>query len=114
MCETISKEERAINTLIRILPDKSQISDGYHTFEELYKHRNTLYVKLAEFAQKNNIYVWKSKTQSDGQSYGGFFLLGIGTARGNQLTYHLPIEFWDETPFALALDKAPRIRWTYV
>ena len=29
------------------MEDKSQISDGYHTFAELYEHRHALFIALA-------------------------------------------------------------------
>ena len=31
-------------------PERSKISDGYHTFGELYDHRITLYISLCGFA----------------------------------------------------------------
>ena len=53
--------------------------------------------------------VWRSKYHSDGElAFGGdWFVLGINKESGNQITYHLPIERWEETDFAETLDKAP-------
>ena len=96
--------------------DKGEISDGYHTFNELYEHRHRLFIALCkaifldpqyQTGQKANI--WRSKRHSDGElAFGGtWFVLGIGEKSGEQITYHLPIEKWDETDVAMTLEKAP-------
>lgn len=89
------------------------ISDGYHTFDELYDHRITLYIALCEaYIQIGEEWgsegreVWKSKLHSDGSSYDGWFILGIGKEKGSQITYHIPLSRWDETS-ARELEKAP-------
>ncbi len=99
--------------------DRGNISDGYHTFNELYDHRITLYIALcrlwnAHEAQSKWItkegpkfYVWRSKLHSDGTSYEGWFVLGILPENGKQITYHLPIDRWDETNFARTLEQSP-------
>ena len=51
--------------------------------------------------------VWKSKLHSDGSSFEGWFVLGIGEEYQEQLTYHLPIELWEQCFFAKTLVKAP-------
>lgn len=89
--------------------------DGYHTFDELYDHRITLYIALCR--HKHELYaienpgkhkVWRSKKHSDGSEWDGWFILGIGTEKGKQITYHIPVERWDETEhFAETLEKAP-------
>lgn len=66
---------------LKSIVDEVEVSDGYHTFDELYDH------ELA---------------------FGGsWFVLGIGKEKGKQITYHLPLERWDETNFAYTLEKAP-------
>jgi hypothetical protein len=82
-----------------------KISDGYHTFGELYEHRNSLFIALCKTQPKSTI--WRSKLHSDGTGFDGWFLLGIHKNKGKQITYHLPISKWDETHFAKTLDKAP-------
>lgn len=91
----------------------SQVSDGYHTIAELYDHRITLYIALCK-AVNNELRppewgtpVWRSKLHFDGSSYEGWFILGIFTVKGNQISYHLPLDRWDETNFAETLDQAP-------
>lgn len=87
-------------------------SDGYHTFEELYEHRVALFMALCK-AQLNLFYeglgdkAWKSKHHSDGTMFEGWFIMGIGKGAGHQITYHLPIEKWDECEFAEEVVRAP-------
>jgi hypothetical protein len=97
------------HTLIRAEGENLEVSDGYHTFGELYEHRITLFIKLCVLYQKNNYYksVWKSKLHSDGSSFDGWFILGINKEKSKQITYHLPMDKWDITRFADELEKAP-------
>lgn len=85
------------------------ISDGYHTFDELYDHRITLYIALCKQIASTTFgdTVWRSKLHSDGSNYEGWFLLGIDHTKGEQITYHIPLERWEETNFAETLEKAP-------
>mgnify|MGYP001434237692 CR=1 FL=1 len=96
------------------------VSDGYHTFDELYDHRITLFIALARTIHdyinggdpvddddESDLAVWRSKLHSDGTSYEGWFILGIGREKGSQITYHLPDARWDECGFAETLEKAP-------
>ena len=108
-------------TLVIMGDDNMEAQDGYHTFAELYDHRITLwiaYCKLArtfeESANKlsgsNFSSVWRSKRHSDGElcfGTGTQFVLGISYTAGKQITYHIPIERWEETNFAFTEEKAP-------
>jgi hypothetical protein len=82
--------------------DMSKVSDGYHTFEELYAHRHWLFIALCRHRQD----VWKSKRHSDGSMFKGMFIAGIGTKNGKQITYHLPLKLWREVR-GETLDFAP-------
>lgn len=111
-----------INELIsRSKVNKNLISDGYHTFGELYEHRVQLFIKLCEFLSDGTppycegygcifpkeYRPWRSKTHNDGTGYEGWFLMGIGKDVGKQITYHLPISKWEECGFAETLKMAP-------
>lgn len=91
---------------LKSIVNEVSISDGYHTFDELYDHRITLYIALAKVYEKSRD-VWRSQIHSDGTNYDGWFMLGIGKEKGKQITYHIPNKRWDETNFAEDLDKAP-------
>ena len=86
-----------------------QLSDGYHTFDDLYRHRIALYIALAkQLSQKVNRTVWISDTQSDGNKIQGWFLLGINTKKDTQITYHVPMSEWDTCKeFAIVKRVAP-------
>jgi len=102
-----------INEQIKKLDDTNGISDGYHTFGELYEHRFTLFINLCKvmddfaYSQAIESPVWKSKQHLDGTNYDGWFLMGINKEKGEQITYHLPMSKWNETAFADILEKAP-------
>lgn len=81
-----------------------KISDGYHTFDELYEHRIALFLALCRQIPAN---VWRSRLHDDGSYFDGWFLLGINKQKGKQITYHLPNSKWDETNFAETLEKSP-------
>lgn len=99
--------ENAINDLIqRHKVDTNKISDGYHTFGELYEHRCILYLLAAKSVMLRYV-VWRSKYHSDGTDYPGWFILGIGFDWGNQITYHLPMSLWELSSFAVDYPAAP-------
>lgn len=88
------------------LIEMKDISDGYHTFQELYDHRIALFLALCRsFADRRT--VWRAKLHSDGTMFDGCFIVGINEGTGEQITYHLPIEIWDETDFIREYDVAP-------
>lgn len=72
--------------------DTGFISDGYHTFDELYDNRLVLFAALCK-AHKDA--AWKSKQHHDGTMFeGGYFIVGIETEDG-QYTYHYKLDHWD-------------------
>lgn len=84
--------------------DVGSISDGYHTFDELYAHRCTLFAALMKF---NNELSWKSELHFDGSQFEGWFIAGMNLPDG-MVTYHLPMNpFWDKLNFIQTLDNAP-------
>lgn len=91
--------------------EKMEVSDGYHTFDELYDHRITLFIALCEVIMAGGFYknpkVWRSKLHSDGTSFEGWFIMGIHEEKGMQISYHLPMNRWDDVAFAQTRDKAP-------
>lgn len=100
-----------INQLIKDTNvDTNEISDGYHTFGELYDHRNLLYILLSKYL-KRIFYldgtVWRSKYHSDGSEIKGWFILGVGQKKDSQISYHVPADLWDVCQFAIELDRAP-------
>ena len=68
------------------------ISDGYHTFGELYEHRRILFSIICH---NNRELAWKSWKHSDGTMFDDSFIVGIETPEG-QYTYHYNSEFWNK------------------
>jgi hypothetical protein len=90
------------------LANIEDISDGYHTFSELYEHRIALFIAFCFCSKKNcDRLVWRSKKHSDNSSFKEWFIMGIGEEKGKQITYHLPLKKWNDCDFAQTLDKAP-------
>ena len=67
------------------------ISDGYHTFGELYHHRAVLFSVICN---QNKNRAWKSWLHHDGTMFKGMFIVGVTTPQG-QYSYHYNPEYWD-------------------
>lgn len=87
----------ALNELISILEDKHLISDGYHTFKELYDFRK-VYNALVfnQWANQGKYEVHKSKNHSDGKPCfdGNWFIVSAMTPYG-QVSNHYHLKDWD-------------------
>lgn len=71
---------------------QGEVSDGYHTFNELYHHRAVLFSVICNSHKEIS---WKAKKHHDGTMYDGMFIVGIETPKG-QATYHYDITpYWD-------------------
>lgn len=80
------------------------LSDGYHTFNELYHHRAILFSLICNLMPDK---AWKSKLHDTGDMYDGMFICGIETPQG-QATYHYDIDpYWDMFKVK-ELEKAPK------
>ena len=80
------------------------VSDGYHTFNELYHHRAILFcVICSRFPDL----CWKSKLHDTGDMFDGMFIVGINTPEG-PATYHYDINpYWDMFKVP-ELERAPK------
>lgn len=87
--------------------DLSKISDGYHTFEELYDHRISLFLALMWALPEN---AWISKRHHDGEEWEGWFIAGMRLPTGD-ITYHLADKYWEPAKHtgAKVLDRG--IEW---
>lgn len=105
-----------VNSFLRLWKenggDMGKVSDTFHSFDELYEHRIANYMALCNTLAHSPKYhelkpVWKSQTHSDGSSWDGWFVLGIGEKPGEQVTYHLPMSKFQHCWFARTIEKAP-------
>ena len=82
------------------------ISDGHHTFDQLYKHRIVLFCTLCNLLPDIS---WKSKKHYDEENdpmFDDSFIAGINTPLG-VATYHIKLKYWDlfNVP---EIEKAPK------
>lgn len=112
--QPLESMENMINAEIRKPGiDTNLISDGYHTFGELYEHRIALFIALCHviaddsYQPANKRSPWKSRLHSDGTQMDGWFIAGIGVFQGEQITYHLPDRYWDMLQVR-EFEKAPQ------
>ncbi len=92
------------------------ITDGYHTFTELYNHRYALFYALTRIYDNyitpfnTKVTCWKSKLHSDNTMFEDSFIVGMTVRLFSEeieyITYHLPLSWWDKFKL-LELDKAP-------
>lgn len=76
------------------MSETDQISDGYHTFGELYDHRRAL---TAALAKSIGYYSWRSKAHhpDNGPMFEGYFIVGMDLPTG-QISYHYKLSHWDD------------------
>jgi|SRR5215510_12568294 len=96
---TIERDGERKTMPLAVPCDVGEVSDGYHTFDELYRHRYALFCALAKESASNydHLYCWKSaKHWIDGKLedvWPGWFVAGI-EINGEMISYHLPLEYW--------------------
>lgn len=87
------------------------VSDGYHTFQELYDMRLSLTVALFHQIYERFFMelgrTWRSKQHSDGTMFKGMFIVGTTLQDGRQITFHYHNEHWDKFYFCEIEEKAP-------
>jgi hypothetical protein len=92
------------------IEDVSEVSDGYHTFGELYDHRRALTAVLAADSLFRGRKVWRSKAHhpdDDPMFEGGYFIVGIELRTGT-ITYHYKLAHWDDFAAIPELEHAPK------
>lgn len=87
------------------MSDTGSISDGYHTFDELYEHRHALFLNLMKVYYAE---AWVSSQHHDGTVMDGWFIVGIILPTG-PVSYHLPKRLWYAalSTGATFMDRAP-------
>lgn len=85
MTDTETKRRKAICEAANV-EDIDDVSDGFHTFRQLYYQRMVLF---AAIVKQNKDKAWKSLRHEDGELCfgGGWFIVGVDTPEGSY-TYH--------------------------
>ena len=75
------------------IKDIGDLSDGFHTFNDLYHQRCMLF---AAIVKQNKGNAWKSHNHEDGEPCfgGGWFIVGVDTPEGSY-TFHYEDKYWD-------------------
>jgi len=88
-------ERERINAICEVagISDIDDLSDGFHTFRQLYYQRMMLF---AVIVKQNKDRAWKSLRHEDGELCfgGGWFIVGIDTPEGSY-TYHYENKYFD-------------------
>lgn len=92
--------------LVEYEAEDLEVSDGYHTIDELYQHRYTLFCALCKIYDNyitplnTRVKCWKSKLHADGSMFENTFIAGMTVKEfvgpSHHITYHMPIEWWDK------------------
>lgn len=88
--------QEQINELIS--SEKELLSDGYHTFKELYEFRKALNAALFnEWAEQEKYNTHKSWKHSDGENcFGGGWFIVVAQLPAGQISFHYPEESWHD------------------
>lgn len=91
MTDTEIKRRKAICESAGV-KEIDDVSDGFHTFRQLYYQRMMLF---AVIVKQNKDKAWKSLRHEDGELCfgGGWFIVGIDTPKGSY-TYHYEDNFY--------------------
>ena len=90
MNQKIKDIQKQINELHDSGMHVGELSDTYHSFDDLYDHR----MVLTALALMTLPYSWKAKKHEDGSMFDGMFIVGTPTPEG-MITYHYDLEYWN-------------------
>ena len=78
--------------------EKAELSDGYHTFKELYDFRRVYNAALFnEWSEKGIFKVHKSTRHHDGEEcFGGGYFVVVAVLPAGQITNHYKMKHWEE------------------
>jgi hypothetical protein len=82
------------------------ISDGSHTFDDLYRHRAALFAALC---RSHPGIAWRSRQHHTGGEpmFSGYFIAGLTLPDGRQASYHVREECWNWFDCVAVLEHAP-------
>ena len=109
----VANPDRGIsgNSAWKVIPSSElqNMSDGYHTFKELYDHRIMLFLALMRMAADAGLECGWSRKHSDGElCFGGGWVIGwVAMPNGKQARYHME----DTRPLPPMLEKPLGLPW---
>lgn len=94
ICQT---EDGFVSDTLSSADEIGDLSDGFHTYNELYDFRKVYNAMLFnEWSRKDKYNVYKSKRHSDGElCFGGGWFVVSATLPTGQITNHYEMKDWD-------------------
>ena len=84
-----------LNPVIAQCPDKELLSDGFHTFSELYESRCVLTAGLFNLLAKSGFETCKSWRHANGDlCFGGGWFIVMANLPTGQISFHYPEKDW--------------------
>ena len=95
-CGFVWKDEMIERLVEEEMGDMGEVSDGYHTFNELYEYRLLYNASFFNELAKQNLYdVHKSKKHSDGEDcFGGGHFIVMAELPTGQISNHYELKDW--------------------
>jgi len=72
-----------------------EVSDGDHSFDELYMHRTMLFATICNTYKENAWKSWQHHHDENFPMYDDYFIVGVNTPEG-QYSYHCHKDWWDK------------------
>lgn len=109
---TVHTQSPGALTVVKAETTNDKVSDGYHTFADLYQHRYALMLALMRTVSNNPRQgAWVSKLHYDGTMFDDSFIAGVDTPSG-PVIYHMPLRLWEAAIMACKGNELPRgPRW---
>jgi hypothetical protein len=80
-----------------------EVSDGFHSFNDLYAHRHALFIALMYC---NPELSYRTRRHADGTEWSGWFLAVMNLPNG-QVSYHFPESYWDQLDGIPIVEQSP-------
>jgi hypothetical protein len=96
--------------------DPKEVTDGFHSFDDLYEHRRALTVALFKAIDDEPPptfvvpEVWRSKEHhpDDSPMLRGYFVVGVTLPELGQISYHYELAHWSDFDAFETLPHAPK------
>ncbi len=98
--------------VLKLWDDIWRLSDWYHTFDELYKHRIHLFIALCKNLNRTNVKWLRARNTMIERKFDWRFIMQLDHPWAWQISYHLPERYWSIcSKFANIEDKANKWDW---
>ena len=95
--------DTGVSTVTVEVVDTNEVSDGYHSYGELYDHRTVLFALVTAMTSRRT---WRSRQHEDGSMFEGMFIVGW-EAEDGEVTYHVEDRYWHVFGHCQTLERAP-------